>query len=202
MGPVATNDARRGPVAALLLTGGSSRRMGRDKATLVIDGEPLAERTARLLRAVANPVIEVGPGYTDLPTTREQPPGSGPLSALAAGAKSLHPARDTLVVATDLPRLTAAYLQRLIEHPAASGEHSVVPRDGEGRAQPLCARYSPAALAQAVLLRSAGERSMTALLERIPITWFDAVAEDDSAALIDVDTPEDLAAATKDTVRS
>ena len=59
--------------AALLLTGGASRRLGRDKATLMVGGVPLARRTAALLVEVANPVIEVGPGYTGLPHVVEKP---------------------------------------------------------------------------------------------------------------------------------
>jgi molybdopterin-guanine dinucleotide biosynthesis protein A len=182
--------------AGLLLTGGGSRRMGQDKATIVVDGEELATRTAALLRRVTEPVIEVGPGYTSLPRTSEDPPGSGPLAAVVAGAVALgqlgHGASGdnpipVLVVATDLPRLTAAYLQRLVHHGAASPEHSVVPRDARGRPQPLCARYSRAALAVAGELAAAGHQSMRALLERIPVAWIDA-----DEVLRDIDTPEDL----------
>ena len=71
--------------AALLLTGGASRRLGRDKATITVGGTTLAERTAALLEQVARPVIEVGPGYTSLICVREEPTGEGPLAAMAAG---------------------------------------------------------------------------------------------------------------------
>ncbi|MDQ6614066.1 MAG: molybdenum cofactor guanylyltransferase [Actinomycetota bacterium] len=178
--------------AALLLTGGGSRRMGRDKATLVIAGDRLADRTAALLRPVAHPVIEVGPGYTSLSRTRENPPGSGPLAALAAGAgalRALHHGGPVLVVATDLPRLTAAYLQLLVDHRVPHPDHCVVPRDAGGRAQPLCARYSLAALACAEDLFATGERAMKALLQRVAVTWLDP---DPSDVLFDIDTPEDL----------
>src|ERR1700736_1061525 len=76
---------RPGRPAALLLTGGTSRRMGRDKATLPVNGTPLAERTATLLAQVADPVVEVGPGWTGLVAVREEPAGQGPLAAMAAG---------------------------------------------------------------------------------------------------------------------
>ncbi|HVL90346.1 MAG TPA: NTP transferase domain-containing protein, partial [Actinomycetota bacterium] len=46
--------------AGLLLTGGASTRMGRDKATIVAGGASLAERSAAALRAVAAPVLAVG----------------------------------------------------------------------------------------------------------------------------------------------
>ncbi len=184
---------------ALLLTGGASRRMGRDKAALVIGGNRLADRTAALLGAVAAPVVEVGPGFTSLPRCREDPPRSGPLAALVAGADALRQLGyhgSVLVLATDLPRLTQAFLQLLVDWPAPGAEFSVVPQDSQGRAQPLCARYSPAALACAVELVAAGRRSMGALLEAVPVAWVDGAARSDTPAdvLCDVDTPDDLAA--------
>ena len=48
--------------AGILLTGGRSRRLGVDKATLVLDGETLAQRAARRLGAVYDPVVEAGDG--------------------------------------------------------------------------------------------------------------------------------------------
>ncbi len=71
--------------AGVLLTGGASRRMATDKATIVWRGETLAARAARVLTAVCDPVIEVGPGATQLPCVREHPAGSGPLAAFVAG---------------------------------------------------------------------------------------------------------------------
>lgn len=207
-----SHDARP---AALLLTGGASRRMGRDKATLVVAGETLAARTAALLLEIADPVFEIGPGFTGLPSIQEHPPGAGPLAALAAGTAVLAARRaalaagaaaatagtavladgattPALVVATDLPRLTAAFLRRLAEHPVPTPDHSVVPRDRNGNAQPLCARYSPAALACSQDLVAVGYRSMRDLLQRVPVIFLDADA-DTNDALRDVDTPADLA---------
>src|SRR6185436_50765 len=70
--------------AAILLTGGRSRRLGVDKATLVVDGESLARRAARRLAVVCDPVIETGDGVSGLRAVREEPAGAGPLAALAA----------------------------------------------------------------------------------------------------------------------
>jgi molybdopterin-guanine dinucleotide biosynthesis protein A len=177
--------------------------MGRDKAAVVIAGTPLAERTAHLLQLVAEPVIEIGPGFTSLPRTSEQPPGSGPLAAMAAGAAELARCEyvgEVLVVATDLPRLTEAYLLLLARHPVPNPDHSVVPRDATGRPQPLCARYSATAVATAQALAAQGQRSMTALLAAVPITWLTAAGTGTGTGtgadvLRDIDTPEDLEAA-------
>jgi molybdenum cofactor guanylyltransferase len=187
-----------GRPAALLLTGGASRRMGQDKASLVLSGQGLAARTAAILAPVAAPILEIGPGHTTLPRVQESPPGGGPLAALAAGWAELvergwPDSASVLVVATDLPRLTVGLLTFLAHHP---GPGCVVPVDDEGRDQTLCARYPMAALAEAADLVGVGDRSVRALLDRVEVTrlvpsvWRLAAGRSD--ALVDVDTPADL----------
>lgn len=196
-------------VAGLVLTGGASRRFGAPKADLRVAGERLADRTARLLRTVADPTLEVGPGWSSLPAVVEDPAGAGPLAALAAGAAALADVgagdRDALVVAVDLPALDPALLALLAAIDTGPDTHAdtdavapapfdaVVPRV-DGRAQPLCARYSAGALARAGGLVAAGERSMRALLEVVTVRWVD---DDEwgtvttAACFADVDTPDD-----------
>lgn len=182
-------------VAGLLLTGGASRRLGTPKAAARMGDERLADRAARLLRSVADPVIEVGPGWSSLPSVVEDPPGSGPLAALAAGAAGLAGAgagdRGVLVVAVDLPGLDPALLRWLAA--VAPDADAVVPRV-DGRAQPLCARYSANALVHAGALVEAGERSMRALLEALTVRWVDEPewgAVTTEACFADVDSPDD-----------
>ena len=179
-------------IPALLLTGGASRRMGRPKALLDVDGLPLAVRSARVLAAVCEPVIEVGPGYTDLTCVREEPIGDGPLAALVAGSAVAPAGVPIIVVACDMPHLDPALLRILVEHP---GDASVIP-EAEGRLQTLCARYGVDARAVAPGLLDAGERSLRALLaasrhEVLPETqWALTVGSD---VFHDLDTPDDLA---------
>lgn len=177
-------------VAGMLLTGGASRRMGTDKAKLVVAGTPLAVRTARVLAAVVSPVIEVGTGCAGVPTTREEPPGAGPLAAVAEGARLLavhgHDG-PAVVVATDLPRIDEEVVRRLAAHPSPG---TVVPLVA-GRPQWLAARWSAAALHRAAPMVAAGERRMAALAK--DVEWLDA--PEWILVLADVDTPDDLARA-------
>jgi molybdopterin-guanine dinucleotide biosynthesis protein A len=175
--------------------------MGRDKASLRL-GSPLpdqaptlAGRTAGILSAVCSPLVEVGPGRSGLPAVREEPPGRGPLAAIAAGWASLTAdgwRGPVVVVATDLPRLTQAMLTWLAGYP---GDRSVVPVSA-GRVQPLCARYSPADMDTASRLAADGYRAMRELLEATDPRmvgeqeWAPVAGGTD--VLDDVDTPEDL----------
>jgi molybdenum cofactor guanylyltransferase len=182
------------PPAGILLTGGTSRRMGFDKASMLIDGVPCAARVAAVLRAVVADAVEVGPGVSGLRAVQEDPPGGGPLVGLCAGARALNEVgtvQSALVLACDLPLVTEDLLRTLADWP---GNRSVVPII-DGRPQPLCARWFAEDLAAAAELVAAGRRSMRSLLERPGV---DLVAEArwpgpvDRRAFSDVDTPADL----------
>lgn len=172
--------------------------MGRDKATVVVDGVTLAARTAGVLVAAGlpGPLIEVGPGRSGLRAVPDGIPGCGPLGAVATGVAALRAdgfAGGALVVATDLPHLDPGILSWLATHPAPG---SVVPLRYR-RPQWLCARYSPAALDAAAGLVASG-RSALAELAASPGTHL--AGEDELVAaglraegLDDADTPDELA---------
>jgi molybdopterin-guanine dinucleotide biosynthesis protein A len=179
-------------VGGLLLTGGASRRLGVPKASLERDGERLADRGARVLRAVCTPVLEVGPSWTSLPAVLEQPPGAGPLAAVAAGGARIRREGHVgavVVLAVDLPFVD----ERLVTW-LADGVGTLVPVV-DGQPQPLCARYAPEALGEATRLVAAGERSMRALLAATrAVAYADesvwgAVAE--ARTFADIDTATD-----------
>jgi molybdopterin-guanine dinucleotide biosynthesis protein A len=184
----------RPKVAGILLTGGASRRMGFEKASMPIDGTSNSKRLAQVLIEVANPVIEVGPGRSGLPAVVEDPPGSGPLAAIAAGVSALDDGGHkgpSLVVACDLPFVDEKLLDLLAGWP---GDISVVPVV-EGHPQPLCARWSSSDLASSAVLVASGERSMRVLVSRPGVVMLDETGWSstvDGRAFSDVDTPADL----------
>lgn len=139
--------------AGAVLTGGASRRMGRDKATLPIAGGPMAERVVRALRdGGLDPVCCVGgaglPGLELL--ADEGAPGRGPMGgvrtalAWAAGAG----APIVVVLACDLPDAHAdgvrAVVQALLAAPGSLVAVPVV----DGRLEPLHAAWRVDALAR------------------------------------------------------
>jgi len=177
-------------VAGVLLTGGASRRMGSDKAGLVVNGESLAVRSARVLSAVCDPVIEVGPSVSGLPAVLEDPPGAGPLVALLAGVGALGNPRTVVLLACDLPFIEPAFLNLLRAWP---GTGTVIPVVND-RYQYACARYGASALDAARLALQSGDASLRALAGPdseylTEAEWGDVAS---AGAFADVDTPDDL----------
>jgi molybdopterin-guanine dinucleotide biosynthesis protein A len=168
--------------------------MGFDKASIRVDGRPAAARAASLLSSVADPVWEVGPSHCRLPHVREDPPGSGPVGAVAAGWKALTAAGHrgpVLVLACDLPLMTTELLQWLAEVPT---ESTVIPRV-DGRAQPLCARWSAADLHRLVEFFDSGYRAFKTMYDKLDIAWVDDRewgAAASARTFSDADAPEDL----------
>jgi molybdenum cofactor guanylyltransferase len=114
----------------LVLAGGRARRLGgADKPALEVSGRPLLDSAREALRG-ARRVVVVGPGGD----TTEDPPGGGPLAALAAGL-SLCDAPVVAVLAADLPFVTAAVVSLLVEAAPALAV------DDQGRDQYLLAAY-------------------------------------------------------------
>jgi molybdopterin-guanine dinucleotide biosynthesis protein A len=179
------------PCAGVVLTGGSSRRLGFDKATVRVGDETLATRAARVLAAVCSPVVEVGPGCTGLRAVREDPAGSGPLAALVAGAGALG-AESIMLLGCDLVRVESPLLRLLADWTGAPTAVPIV----DGEPQLVCARYGTDAVTAARGLLASGTRSLRALLA---VVEADLVAEEQwravagADAFVDLDTPEDLA---------
>lgn len=135
----------------LVLAGGMSRRMGRDKASLVYraDAEPEWRRLARLLAPLCDEVLLSvrpdqdlqGHGPEDAALLRDSVESAGPLTGLLT-AFSRNPGKAWLVVACDLPLLDAATLQCLFDH-RGSREIVAFRSSSDGLPEPLCAIYEP-----------------------------------------------------------
>jgi molybdopterin-guanine dinucleotide biosynthesis protein A len=152
----------------VLLTGGASRRMGADKATLAVNGEALATRAARVLSEVCDPVVEVGAGVTNLAPVDDD--RAGPLAAFIRGLDALGCTGPALLLACDLPFVDVALLRALADHPGD-------------------ASWSRAAIAAGRTALAMG-RSRLAELATVAVEHLDDPVL--AAAAVDVDTPDDL----------
>ncbi len=184
------------PTTALaILAGGASTRMGRDKADLPYGGTTLLVRLATLGAELGLPVLICG---------RAQPPqwagptalflndavtGEGPLRGLEA---ALGHADSVLLIACDLPLLTAADLTWLLAAPTAVHGTTVL---RNGRAEPLFSRYHAACRPLIAAELASGRRSPARLLASGTFTRITA-PYGLAARLADADTPGDWQALT------
>jgi molybdopterin-guanine dinucleotide biosynthesis protein A len=154
-------------LAAVLLSGGESRRMGRDKATLLLDGVPLWQRQLGLLRELSPCALLVSarerPGWLpqDVRFVADSAPARGPLGGLAAALEAMA-ASHLLALPIDLPAMTAAHLAILWG--AASPGCGALPWLDD-RAEPLPAVYPAEAAPIASGLLAGADVSLRALTE-------------------------------------
>ena len=152
--------------SAVLLAAGHSTRMGRDKALLEIGGQPLWQRQWQLLAAAgaAERLLSVRPEQTwppvDARLVRDAQPDAGPLAGIVAALEaSAQPL--LLVLAVDLPAMSADYLGKLLAQ--CNPTRGIVPWRRAGRPEPLCAVYPRTALDEAQALLRAGHYAVTGL---------------------------------------
>ena len=127
-----------------MLVGGGSSRMGHDKALLKYGGGTLVQAVAEAVRQATGNVALVGSvqlyghlGYGVLPDIY---PGEGPLGGILSVLQN-SAAEWTLIVACDMPGLTADFLHGLMEAAERSDGDVLVPVGPGGRLEPLCAVY-------------------------------------------------------------
>ena len=147
---------------AIILCGGKSSRMGRDKATLPFGPELMLQRVVRLVSEVVEPgnVVVVAALEQSLPplpaavaVARDLHKERGPLEGLAAGLRHLAGrAEVAYATACDVPLLSPAFVGRMFE---LLGDHDIaVPRDGMHH-HPLAAVYRTTVLPHVERLLSA-----------------------------------------------
>jgi molybdenum cofactor guanylyltransferase len=170
--------------------------MGSDKALLPFRGSPLGRSLASLVERAAGSAVLVGNpqlaplvGYPAIP---DMYPGEGPLGGILTALA--HTGSDwNLVVACDMPGLSAEFLAGLLDAAGRSGADALVPAGLGGRLEPLCAVYHRRLQAPLGRAFARGVRKIMAALEEESgialCRW--PVAE--SGEFQNVNTPEDWA---------
>ena len=196
------SDAGEQPIGDLVgvaLAGGSSRRMGRDKARLPLPGATggsdfvswTVERLARVCGEVV--VADGGRGLVAGRASLADGAGAGPVAGIL-GAATARPGRRLLVLACDLPLMPEVVLRRL----AGLAGDWVVPLF-DGRLEPLASVYAPAAVAVLARRVAAGRLDLHGLRHDLdpqrltlagPETWHHAGLGD--AVFTNVNRPDDF----------
>jgi molybdenum cofactor guanylyltransferase len=152
----------------VVLAGGQSSRMGRDKALIVHQGMTLLDRQVELLRPHAKEILIIGdPANHASPYAAVIPDdttGQGPLGGITTALRCARYVR-LLVLACDLPNISDRLLLRL-KAGLDNGVDAVVPQHGDG-SEPLAAAYHRHAIEAFQRALGEGERKMSVALGRI-----------------------------------
>lgn len=147
---------------AVVLTGGSSKRMGFDKSKIQVAGEANADRISRLLTKSGIPATILGPdGVADLS------PGAGPLAALAKFGPS---AEWIFVAACDMPLFQPKIVSILKNQ---IGERDAAMPVIDGRVQPFCGLFSKAAILKTADFYESGEARVMKWVDSLDAIYLD-----------------------------
>jgi len=155
-------------LAAFVLAGGKSSRMGRDKATLSLHGRTLLQLALSTLREITGNVSILGSpqiyGDQGAPVIPDIIPECGPLSGIHAALTHTRAAYN-LIMAVDTPFLSADFLRFLTSRAVAAGTVITTPEIA-GYTQPLCTVYSRQFLPIAAHALKSGEYKIVPLFPR------------------------------------
>jgi molybdopterin-guanine dinucleotide biosynthesis protein A len=178
---------------AIVLAGGRGSRIGGAKPELPLGGWPLLDHVLVAVSAASNRIV-VGPsrhGLGEPIFVSEQPPGSGPVAAIAAAIDQLQQPL-VAVLAADLPFIRGELDQFRAALEVTPGKDAAILVDTNGRLNYLASMWRTSSLRRVVseLGDPAGlpVRALYESADTINIPDFDALGAD-------VDTPNDLAAA-------
>lgn len=176
---------------AVVLAGGASRRMGADKASLLVGGGSVLEHILFELREAGWPVLVLGgPPPANAPHQPDPFPGEGPLRNLSGLQAS---ADWVFVISCDVPRFDRRVLQVLVD--LCGNQEAAVPVVAE-RSQPLCAVYTRRAFQR--LAELGDERRVQAWLSCLHVRYVsqaDLLAWGIAPRMVQgANTPEEFAA--------
>ena len=194
----------RNPFTVAINAGGQSRRMGRDKALVELDGRPMLEhvieRVSGLGQAQTLLVSNDHAAHArfGLPMVRDSLTDAGSLGGIYTALMHSQYGH-TLVVACDMPFLSPALLRYVLAL-REEGEYDVIVPRVDGYPQGLHAVYSQACIAPVRARIEAGRLRVIGYYDQVRVRYLD---EDEwrpldatGRALDNINTPEELAAAT------
>ena len=177
--------------AGFVLAGGRSSRMGSDKALLPFQGRTLVEHVAAQVHQAFGNVTLVGDpakySYFSYPVIRDIYPACGPLSGIHA-ALATSRAEWNVIVACDMPELTAGLLARMLERAQNGNAYAVIPVGPSGLPEPLCAAYNHRALEG---IKQAIERGVRKVMDALDGLEIDLWRVPDCRPFHNLNTPAD-----------
>ena len=186
------------PLYGLVLAGGRSTRMRRDKAVLSYQGQNQLDRAMELLApCVEQAFVSVRADQRDDPARAryaqvvDAQEGLGPIAGIAA-AQALKPGAAWLVLACDLPYLGGGTIRHLIAHRDPTRAATAYRSVHDGLPEPLCAIFEPRTAAPILEYLGAGKSCPRKFLIQSETVLLD---QPDPRALDNINTPEEYSVA-------
>lgn len=184
--------------SVVILAGGKSSRLGRDKSFLLVEEQPLVSRVVQKLSILSDDLVVVTNDPVryeplDLPArlVPDERRGEGSLMGVYSGLKAAHHPQ-VLAVACDMPFLCLPLLRHML--PLAAGYDVVIPRVG-GYLEPLHAIYGQACLPAMARLLAQGRRQIIAFFHEVRVRYVEEEAVDRfdprHLSFVNVNTPAD-----------
>jgi len=183
---------------AIILAGGDSRRMGRDKVMMPFANQPLIQSVTDVVQplfpvtivSVREPRPEI-----PLPQVYDLQTDGGPLMGLLSALSGITTSW-AFVVGCDMPFISAALVQQLATQ--RDKQQAVVPMV-QGYAQPLSAFYARSCVPLMRASYALGDKSLLGAIQRLRVRYVDekqiVKVDPELRSFFDLDTPEDLAMA-------
>ncbi|MGA2879161.1 MAG: molybdenum cofactor guanylyltransferase [Bryobacteraceae bacterium] len=178
--------------SGFVLAGGASKRMGQDKALLPYRGTTLVEHVAKIVKEAAGSVTLIGDpdrlGHLGLAVFPDELPGCGPASGIYTALR-ITETDWNLVVACDMPSVSAELLGELLRRAETAERNCVTAMGPYGQPEPLCAVYHRRCLP--ALTRSIRDKRlrMRDFVKEIGAIWVKV----DASELANVNTPPEWA---------
>ena len=186
------------PVFGLILAGGLSSRMQRDKAALLYGGRSQLDRAFELAsRHTLKTFVSIRPGQIGDPVRAHRPVivdsvlGEGPVVGIRS-ALAAYPYASWLVLACDLPFLSDAALELLLRERDPAGLATAYRSAHDGQPEPLCAIWEPTAALPLAEYQETGASCPRKFLIRHAVRLLEPA---DQHVLDNINTPEDYARA-------
>ena len=183
---------------AIIMAGGDSSRMGRDKANLALGEKTLLQSVAATMQQLFPQVIvsvRQPRAGIDLPQVCDEESDGGPLAGLVASLGKIS-TPWAFMVACDMPFVVPEVVELLAGY--RSGHQAVVPVV-HGHPQPLAAFYAASCLAQLRASLAAERKGLRDVLQQLDVRYVDEAGmlqvDPHLRSFFDLDTPQDIAAA-------
>lgn len=183
---------------AIILAGGNSQRMGRDKANLTLGEKTLLQTVTETMQQLFPQVIvsvRQRRETVDVPQICDEQSDGGPLAGLTASLSRVS-TPWIFAVACDMPFVVPGVVEQLGRH---RGRHQAVVPIVQGHPQPLAAFYATRCLAVMQENLAAQQKSLKKLLAQLDVCYVDEAemlsVDPHLRSFFDLDTPQDVAAA-------